>query len=97
VDIRFGKHKGQSVDTVFRADPGYLWWLSGQPWVAEKFTGLLLEIQRVLGIEEEGRVSSEKALREQILEALVARGRSPAEAERIMVIWRRLSAKQDAP
>jgi hypothetical protein len=38
--IPFGKHKGKTIEEVQTFDPGYLDWLTGQPWFRDRFVVL---------------------------------------------------------
>jgi Exodeoxyribonuclease X-like C-terminal len=38
--VPFGKYKGQPVEAVLAADPGYCDWLTGQPWVRDRYVNV---------------------------------------------------------
>ena len=47
MNLPFGQYKGASISRVYVTNPQYLYWLSDQPWMVDKFPGLLAAIREL--------------------------------------------------
>jgi len=39
--MRFGKHKGKTLEDVWKDDPKYIQWLMTEPWIDSKLKGYI--------------------------------------------------------